>query len=159
MNARDVLKYGHLTLLGAIEGLPEPVWDAPGACGAWTPRDILAHLASYELVLAEVLTAALAPAPTPCLDRFLALGERFNDDEVAARRHLTAPGIVAEYTGAAERVAELAGRIAPDAFAQPGTLPWYGAEYALDDLIVYLNYGHKREHAAQIAAARDRSLA
>jgi len=28
--------------------------------------------------------------------------------------------------------------------------------YALDDVIVYMYYGHKREHNAQIAAFRDR---
>jgi len=28
-------------------------------------------------------------------------------------------------------------------------------DYALDDFIVYTNYGHKREHSAQIAAFRD----
>lgn len=38
-----------------------------------------------------------------------------------------------------------------------GTLPWYGAEYALDDFVVYTFYGHKREHSAQIAVFRDRS--
>ena len=40
-------------------------------------------------------------------------------------------------------------------FRENGTLPWYGAEYSLDDFIVYTYYGHKREHAAQIAAFRD----
>lgn len=35
-------------------------------------------------------------------------------------------------------------------------MPWYGDAYALDDLIVYMYYGHKREHNAQIAAFRDR---
>ena len=51
---------------------------------------------------------------------------------------------------------ELIGRIPAETLRQSGTIPWYGAEYALDDLIVYLYYGHKREHAAQIAAFRDR---
>ena len=40
-------------------------------------------------------------------------------------------------------------------FRQSGTLPWYGMEYALDDFLVYIYYGHKREHSAQIAAFRD----
>lgn len=38
---------------------------------------------------------------------------------------------------------------------EPGRLPWYGMEYALDDYLVYQFYGHKREHAAQIQAFRD----
>jgi hypothetical protein len=39
---------------------------------------------------------------------------------------------------------------------RPGILPWYGADYDLEDVIAYMYYGHKREHAAQIAAAKDR---
>ena len=35
-----------------------------------------------------------------------------------------------------------------------GTIPWYGLEYSLDDLIVYMFYGHKREHSAEIAVFR-----
>jgi len=31
-----------------------------------------------------------------------------------------------------------------------GTIRWYGPTYALDDLIVYVNYAHKREHCAQM---------
>jgi hypothetical protein len=36
-----------------------------------------------------------------------------------------------------------------------GLLPWYGAEYDLEDYITYAFYGHKREHCAQIAVYRD----
>ena len=46
-------------------------------------------------------------------------------------------------------------RVPAATLRQPGTLPWYGAEYAVDDLIVYTAYGHKREHSAQIAVYRD----
>jgi hypothetical protein len=38
---------------------------------------------------------------------------------------------------------------------RPGTLPWYGMEYALDDFIVYQYYGHKREHMAQVNVFKD----
>jgi hypothetical protein len=32
----------------------------------------------------------------------------------------------------------------------------YGKEYALDDFVVYMYYGHKREHGAQVAGFHDR---
>jgi hypothetical protein len=38
-----------------------------------------------------------------------------------------------------------------------GTIPWYGPEYSLDDLVVYQQYGHKREHDPQLAAVLDRA--
>jgi hypothetical protein len=36
-----------------------------------------------------------------------------------------------------------------------GTIPWYGEQYSIEDLIVYQYYGHKREHVAQIWVYRD----
>lgn len=48
----------------------------------------------------------------------------------------------------------LSERIRPAVFRQVGTLPWYGIEYALDDVLVHMYYGYKREHSTQIAAFR-----
>lgn len=42
-----------------------------------------------------------------------------------------------------------------DMLRKVGALPCYGAEYDLEDFIVYSFYGHKREHCAQIAVYRD----
>ena len=53
MDADDVLRYGHSTVLGAVDGLPSGQWDMPGACGVWSVKDIVAHLASYELLLVD----------------------------------------------------------------------------------------------------------
>src|SRR5262245_58811 len=95
MNASDILKYGHLTVLRAVDGLPEPAWEAGGVCGVWSVKDIIAHLASYEHVLKEVLSsfqndsAMPSSSPggsaTPTLNAFVAPGGQFNDAEVARR--------------------------------------------------------------------------
>jgi hypothetical protein len=50
----------------------------------------------------------------------------------------------------------LVAQIPAETLRATGTIPWYGPEYALDDLITYMYYGHKREHSAQIAVFRDR---
>ena len=55
-----------------------------------------------------------------------------------------------------DRVMSLLVTLSPETLRQSGTLPGYGREYALDDVLVYMYYGHKREHSAQIAAFRDR---
>ncbi len=141
MNATDILKYGQLTAHQAIEGFPETAWETPGACGVWSVKDIIAHLASYEEVLVDILSGFVGRHPTPSLDKFTELGGQFNDSEVERRKG---------------RTMSLAERIRPEVFRHTGTLPWYGMEYALDDVIVYMYYGHKREHSAQIAAFRDR---
>lgn len=155
MNAGDILKYGHSTAMQAVAGLPDGAWETAGVCGVWSVRQIVAHLASYELVLGDVLAALAGDGPTPHLDAFRE-GGGFNDAQVALREGQSPSATLAEYVAAHERVQSLAARIPAETFRQPGTLPWYGAEYALDDFIVYAFYGHKREHAAQIAVFRDR---
>lgn len=40
----------------------------------------------------------------------------------------------------------LATLIPPEVWREVGTIPWYGREYSLHDLVVYRQYGHKREH-------------
>jgi hypothetical protein len=156
MNATDILKYGQLTVLQAIEGFPETACETPGACGVWSVKDIIAHLASYEEVLVDILSGFAGRHQTPSLDKFTELGGQFNDIEVERRKKRTVKEVLDEFNDAHAQVMSLTERILPEVFRQVGTLPWYGMEYALDDVIVYMYYGHKREHGAQIAAFRDR---
>lgn len=155
MNATDILKYGQLTVLQAIDGFPETDWETPGACGVWSVKDIIAHLASYELVLVDILITFTGSAPTPALDSFLELGGQFNDSEVNRRKKKTIQDVLAEFNDTHIQVMSLIVALPPETLRQSGTLPWYGREYALDDVLVYMYYGHKREHSAQIAAFRD----
>src|SRR6266511_1377248 len=55
MNAIDILKYGHLTVLGSVDTLTDEEWNTPGACGVWSIKNIIAHLASYEIAICEIL--------------------------------------------------------------------------------------------------------
>lgn len=156
MNALDVLKYGHQTILKTVEDFPENAWHEAGVVGVWSAKDIVAHLASFEQVLVEVLGSVLdATQPTPMLDGFRG-DRRFNDEQVAVRKEKTPTEVLAEYEEWHVRAMELAGRIDPETFNREGALPWYGAEYDLEDFIVYTYYGHKREHSAQIALFRKR---
>ena len=155
MNAMDILKYGQGTVLQSIEGIGKDEWDLQGACGVWSMKDIVAHLASYERLLEDILGSLLGADATPHLDRFKA-GAAFNDAEVEARRTASVQQVLDEFAASHERSLALLARIPEERRRQPGTLPWYGAEYALDDVIVYMYYGHKREHSAQVAAFRDR---
>jgi hypothetical protein len=157
MNPQDILKYGHLTVLKTVETFPREQFDTPGAVGYWSVKDVVAHLASYELVLVEVLQNILGPCPTPLVDEFMADGQAFNDRQVdVLRKDRTMQQAFDEYRSAYENMAELAKQLPPDAWRQMGILPWYGAEYDLEDFIIYTYYGHKREHSGQIQTWRDR---
>jgi hypothetical protein len=156
VNALDVLKYGHQTVLQSLDGFPDEAWERSGACGEWSVKDIIAHLASFERVLAEVLAEfGNGGESTPYLTKFVEMSAQFNDSEVALRKEQAVGEVLHEYTATNAQVVSLAERIPPETFRQTGTLPWYGVDYALDDFIVYAFYGHKREHSAQIATFRD----
>src|SRR5579859_4166217 len=114
MNATDILKYGQATALQAIEGFPESAWDTPGACGVWSVKDIIAHLASYEEVLVDVLSGFVEKHPTPSLDKFTALGGQFNDTEVERRRGRTVREVLDEFNDAHAQVMSLIANIAPE---------------------------------------------
>jgi hypothetical protein len=156
MNARDILKYGQQTVLQTLESFPEAWWETPGACGFWSVKDIIAHLASYERILVDILTTFTGGGSTPVLNSYVELGSQFNDIEVSRRTAETIQDVLAEFNDTHIQVMSLLVNISSETLRRTGTLPWYGVEYALDDVLVYMYYGHKREHSAQIAAFRDR---
>jgi hypothetical protein len=106
-------------------------------------------------MLVDVLSTFVGGGSTSYLSKFTEPGGGFNDSEVAARKGKTVREVLGEFNDTNAQVMSLAARIPVETFPQTGTLPWYGMEYALDDFIVYTQYGHKREHSAQIAAFRN----
>ena len=150
MDALDILKYGHHTVVSTVEALPENEWETPNVCGWWSSKNIIAHLASFEVVLVEVLGSIIDDAPTPTLKKFGESPQGFNDVSGAERQNLTPAETWAEYEGTQGRTMELMANIPVEVRRQKGRLPWYGSEYDLEDFVVYSFYGHKREHMAQI---------
>lgn len=156
MNPSDILKYAHSHVIDSITGIEEPDWETPGVVGFWSVKDLIAHLASFEWVLVEVLNSFLGGGETPTLDELLKGGQYFNDSQVPMRAEMTPGEVWEEYVEAQRQVMERLDDIPPASWRQVGALPWYGAEYDLEDLVVYQYYGHKREHSGQINLYRDR---
>lgn len=156
MNAVDIMMNGNKTVLRAVDGLDDSHWQTPGVCGEWSVKDIIAHLASFEVVLVEVLDHLVNDVDAmPTLNRFLESHATFNDDEVAKRRDKSAAQLMQEYKSSHDRAMALANRLPDGKWTEDGILPWYGEIYDLDDFVAYTFYGHKREHCAQIAIFRD----
>ena len=156
MNALDILNYGNLTFVKAIRAIPPGHDETPGVCGVWSVKDIIAHMASFEVLLTDVLATFTGGTSTPTLDDWLHDPVGFNDAQVILRQDRRPDAVLAEYQATHQRVMALAAQIPLDVWPQTGTLPWYGPAYSLDDFIVYQYYGHKREHSAEIAAYQDR---
>src|SRR5947208_508948 len=109
MNAPDVLKYGHSWFLKAIDKVPDRFWDKPGATGTWSPKNILSHITSYELILVEILKEFVDSGKSiknPIEDH-----QKFNDTETSKRKDLSWQEVLEEYNSAHDQVAELIGQI------------------------------------------------
>ena len=159
MNGKDILFYGDRTVLRSIDGIPVEAWDRPGVTGYWSVKNIISHLASFEWVLVDLLIAQTAGGATPTLDMYIQNPARFNDIQVDELRANQSPQeALAEYREAFARSSDLFAVFPAEGLRHTGSLPWYGAEYDLEDFIVYTFYGHKREHSAQIDHFRDHVL-
>ena len=149
MNALDVLMYGQRTVRSTIDRYGPDDWGRI-ALGVWTAKDLLGHLGAFEVRFADVL-ATFVDAP-PDSDLMSADPRTFNDDQAAIRKDWPIEQVMAEFLAAHERVMRHAKAISAEVWREVGTIPWYGPEYALDDLVVYQMYGHKREHDPQLSA-------
>jgi hypothetical protein len=148
--------YGHLWVHKHLDGLTEEQCLASNVCGVWSVKDIIAHLASFEWVLADVLSSCSKPGPTPALDAFINMdGDSYNAVEVGRRKEKSMAEVTRDYDDGYEKVMSILPQIPENDMRQPGNIPWYGSQYSIEDLIVYQYYGHKREHCAQIAVYRD----
>ena len=149
MNPRDVLFYGQREIDPLIDRLEAADWERI-ALGVWTTKDLVGHLGAFEVRFAEVLQMFVGEEPSTAL-RFESPAT-FNDDQAAVRKDWPVEAIVAELRDAYRLVMGLVDRITAERWREVGTVPWYGPEYSLEDLLVYTQYGHKREHAPQLGA-------
>ena len=155
MNASDVLHYGQDFVLRNLVDLPMEHWDTANVCGWWSTKNIIAHLTSFEYLLIEVLQSYTGGGPTPTLNIYAADPGKFNDDQVGIRKDKPPAEVFDEFQARHADTMKLIAKIPAEVIRQPGTLPWYGEQYSLDDLIVYQYYGHKREHTAQVNVFKD----
>ena len=155
MDAITILFYGNKTLMDSLNQIPPSLWLISGACGVWTVKDLVAHMAAAEHMLFDVLNSQVNGAEMPFLARMGSLGAEVNDILVGETKDTPAEQILADYQRTHEQVMELAKQLPLETWAKVGTIPWYGEGYSVDDFVVYANYGHKREHSAQLDAFRD----
>jgi uncharacterized damage-inducible protein DinB len=154
MNPTDILNTSHQMVIQAVDGLPESEWEIPGACGEWSVKEVLAHLASYEHLLVEALIAFPTDEPTAYV-RALKQPATFNASEVEARRYQTAQQIMDEYHEMQLQTTSLLANIPAEMVEQKGTIPWYNKDACLSDLISSV-CAHTGEHCLQITQFRQK---
>ena len=153
MNTIDVLMYGQRTVVRTIARYGPDDWSKI-ALGVWTSKDVLGYLGAFEVRFADVLATFVG---APVLSGLLEADPgTFNDDQAALRAAWTIEQVTDEFLAAHERVMTHARALPAERWSEVGTIPWYGPEYSLDDLVVYQMYGHKREHDPQLSAVLER---
>ena len=155
MNVSEVLQNGNLLVIRALDGLPENEWDIPGACGDWSVKDIVAHLASNEHIIVDVLNTFQGSELPSSVERWMNARSAFNASEVEERKYAMAQHVMDEYQNTQVEAASLIMQLPPEKVQQAGTMPWYGTQYSLADFISEM-YQHIYEHCAQITAFHNR---
>ena len=149
MNTLDVLMYGQRTIRSTVDRYGAADWERI-ALGVWTAKDLLGHLGAFEVRFADQLApfaGATAETDLPSADP-----RTFNDYQAAVRKDWPIDQVMTEFLDAHERVMRHAKLISAEVWREVGTIPWYGPEYSLNDLVIYQQYGHKREHDPQLGA-------
>jgi len=153
VNPIDVMMYGQRTIDDLIGRFRPDHWTAI-ALGVWTTKDLVGHLGAFEVRFAEVM--AMFSGETPGTSLMTARTSTFNDEQAAIRKDWSVDEVVSELRDAHVIVMDLARRIPTDVWREVGTIPAYGPEYSLEDMLVYTMYGHKREHGPQLEAVLER---
>jgi uncharacterized protein (TIGR03083 family) len=155
MNAAEQLENSHVLAIQALDDLRNVDWDIPNACGTWSVKDVVAHLASYEHLLLDVLHTFLGDASdAPYLSEYAKNSQAFNDAEVAKRAYHTAQQVVDEYEETHAEAVSLLEQMPVEKLSEKGTMPW-NKERSLNDLVASLS-NHTQRHCDEIIAFRKR---
>ena len=139
----------------AVDDLSEDEWDVPGVCGEWSVKEIIAHLASYERLLLDMIHALQGDEVTPYIRTFLANGQAFNEEIVGSRQFETSQQVLDEYEDAQVQATSALATLPQEKIQQIGTMPWYSADRCLADVITTF-CDHSQEHSSQIINFRKR---
>ncbi len=155
MNAVEQLENAHLLVIQTVDNLPELEWDIPMSGEGWTVKDTIAHLASYERLLADMCHVVLKDStPTPTITQYIKQSTEFNQTQVAARSNHTAQQVIDEFEEVQAEVTGLLASIPVEKIEEKGTLGGRG-ERSLSDSVSALS-AHIQRHCDEITAFRNR---
>ncbi len=113
----DRLVLEHTGLCAALLGLDEATLTTAPLCGAWTARDVLAHVIGWDLLAAERhLPALLADRAAGAFDVDT---DEYNAEQVARRQALPLATVVAEAEEAFAALTHLLDAVPPADLARP----------------------------------------
>ena len=159
----DNLEQARRSLLESTRGLDERTAAHKTVFGNWTIKDVLAHLVSWgDELRSEIGEILVHPAPRygyviSSQDDY----DQWNQSQVAHKRALSLPEILAELDRDYQETGALIRRLAPDQLQTRGVVPWRieqlpppeevtpETSMTVADLLE-IHIGHIHEHAEDI---------
>lgn len=151
-NLFESLSQERAALLDAINGLPAERLEQKGVVGAWSIKNVLAHLVAWESAVTDFLPARIATGARPAI--FALIGDDedgWNAQQVAARDHLTPQQQLDAFEQSRQALLQLLRNLGDETLNRECPWPEYRgtvAEYILDSI-----GGHENEHREVILAA------
>jgi hypothetical protein len=121
--------------------------NQPGAVGAWSVKDVIAHIAFWERYEADILRA-IARGDAPLLGAE-DLTETRNASVVAQYYLRSLSAVIAEWHAAREELVDLIEELSGEDLNDPERFAWSGGRTLLDR-IASNSYDHEQEHIDQI---------
>ena len=142
-------------LLALLNGMDEATLERPGALGAWSVKNMLAHLAAWEDWVVQALPVRMATGTTPPEFRARVADEdQFNALEVAERAELTPSEQLMELERVRAELLRYVHTLPPAELAR--RQPWPECAGTLPEYLLVALGQHERDHAAALRAALPR---
>ncbi len=150
------LALGREALLRSVEGLSEDLMKEPGAGGpAWSPQDVLGHIAAWERETVEALRAFWQGSTPYRMAGFdsLADRDRWSEEAVEQRRNWPVHETLVELGIVRSQLLLLLADLTEAQLNDSIMYPW--GTYGIVSALLATGADHEREHAASLTAWRE----
>ena len=137
--------------LSALQGVSQAVLDRKGVVGTWSVKNVLAHLASWELVAVQVLSERLETGQTPeVMHTINADRDSWNALMVDEVDDLTPEDQMAEFDWTRALLMQYLAALDDATLAK--AKPWPGWDGTVTDYVLDAIAQHERAHGEQVKA-------
>jgi len=144
-------------LLDAIKKVPDEALTLIGVVGAWSIKNILAHLADQERLVVQVLPQRLATGIVPEIVSIInADADTWNAKQIEANEHLTLSEQLKQLKEARQALVQVIHDIGEGSLTRQH--PWPEWEGTVAEYILQVVGEHEREHRETILAALEKGL-
>jgi DinB superfamily len=139
-------------LLDAIHGIDQAARDRKGVIGAWSIKNMLAHIAAWEAWVVQALPVRLASGTTPPeLAQRLVDEDASNAEEVAEREELTPDEQLMELERNRAELLALVRGLDEATLARPN--PWDTWPHTLPEYLLDALRDHEAAHIEELRTA------